>query len=93
MEYNIKAPFTLKLGQLRNGDVGFVGAGNWKRTRKGFFTDPERLVLPEDDTHVVMVEKTAKGMFCKPVAWMMDLVVERLSDIPNTWVKFQIITN
>lgn len=85
-KYNIKSPFSLKLSQMRTHDVGYVGGGGWRRTKKGFYTSAERWVLPEDDTHIVMVEKTESGLVCVPIPWMLNLVVEKVADMPSGWI-------
>ena len=88
--YNIKSPFPIKISQMRVGDVGYVGGGNWKRVRGAYFTFSGRFLYPEDETHIVMVKKTPDGIFCLPCPWMMNLELEKVSDIPREsdhWIR------
>ena len=89
-KYNIKSPYPIKISQMRVGDIGFVGGGNWHRTRNAFYTAPDRFLMPEDETSVVLVKKTVDGLFCVPIPWMLSLVVEKVSELPSSshWVRF-----
>lgn len=80
--YNIKSPYTLKIAQMRVGDIGYVGGGRWKRVKGAYYTTADRWVLPEDETQVVMLKKTVDGLFCRPIPWMEQLLIEKRSELP-----------
>jgi len=85
--FNIRAPYTLKIGQMHVGNIGYVGGGNWRRTKAGFYTSADRWVLEEDETHIVMLEKTVHGLYCVPVPWMLNLIVEKVKDMPAHFIR------
>jgi hypothetical protein len=72
------------------GDVGYVGGGSWHRTRKGFYTSSDRWLNAETETFTVRIEKTKEGMVCTPVPWMLNLELEKASELPSGMVKFTI---
>lgn len=92
ISYNIKSPYRIKISQMIVGDVGYVGGGNWHRTRTGFYTTADRWLEAESETFTVRVEKIREGMVCTPIPWMLNLELEKVSELPANMVKFTIKT-